>query len=208
MIRALRGAVLEYAEGQVILDVGGVGYQVFIPSSAVASLPAAGGEISLFIHTHVREDAIHLYGFPTRLELRMFETLLGVGGIGPKLGLVILSHLSPEAIAHAVASGEERAFTKIPGIGKKTAARMLLELKDRIKGIGLVQSELRSTKTTDVTEFGDAHVSDAIAALVALGFAEDDASDAVGQVAAAQDGEQGDVQELIKAALKYLDRAG
>ena len=208
MIRALRGAVLEYAEGQVILDVGGVGYQVFIPSSAVASLPAAGGEISLFIHTHVREDAIHLYGFPTRLELRMFETLLGVGGIGPKLGLVILSTFRRRPSRMQWRQVRSARSTKIPGIGKKTAARMLLELKDRIKGIGLVQSELRSTKTTDVTEFGDAHVSDAIAALVALGFAEDDASDAVGQVAAAQDGEQGDVQELIKAALKYLDRAG
>ena len=111
---------MEYAEGQVILDVGGVGYQVFIPDSAAASLPTVAGELSLFIHMYVREERIHLYGFPTRLELRMFETLLGVGGIGPKLGLVILSHLTPEAIVHAVLAGEERTFTKIPGIGKKT----------------------------------------------------------------------------------------
>lgn len=209
MIRALRGAVLDYSDGQLIVDVGGVGYQVFVPESAAPALPAAGGEVSLFVHTHVREDAINLYGFSTRTELWMFETLLGVSGIGPKLGLVILSHMSPEQIARAVLAGEARPLTKIPGIGKKTAARMLLELKDKMKGISLGQSEPLPTKDVEVVGTRTAGAfDDAIAALVSLGFTEDDASDAVAQAAASTDGTDEDVQALIKAALKRLDRAG
>lgn len=205
MIRALRGAVLDCRDGQAIIDVGGVGYQVFIPDSALAALPSAGGEARLFIHTHVREDAIQLYGFPTQRELWIFEALLGVSGIGPKLGLAILSHLTPDQIVQAVLTGEVRPFTRVPGVGKKTAARMLLELKDKLKGIEPAPKEPVAARGTDVPETADVR-DDAVAALVALGFPEHDASDAV--AAAAAEGGGRDVQALIKAALKRLDRVG
>jgi Holliday junction DNA helicase, RuvA subunit len=202
MIRRLRGAVVECAGGELILDVGGVGYQVFIAETALESLPAKGETATLFISTHVREDAIQLYGFPRREELRMFETLLGVGGIGPRLALTILSHMSPEALASAVMAGDERALTKIPGIGKKTAARMLLELRDRIKefhGMGEAESP-RQHKALPA----DHRVDDALAALLALGFGEDDATAALREALSEESG-TGDVQGLIKAALKRLD---
>lgn len=205
MIRSLRGTVVEYVDGELILEVGGVGYQVFVPATAVESLPAKGETASLFIYTHVREDAIQLYGFPRRDELHMFETLLGVGGIGPKLGLVILSHMSPEALIQTVAAGEERALTKIPGIGKKTAARMLLELKDKVKQIGArAQTEPAGRREAHLA---DGRVDDAVAALTALGFSEEAAADAVA-LALTEEKEAGDVQGLIKAALKRLDSGG
>lgn len=207
MIRALRGAVLDCGEGQLILDVGGVGYQVFIPDSALATLPPAGGEARLFIHTHVREDAIQLYGFPTQRELWIFEALLGVSGVGPKLGLAILSHLTPDQIVQAVLTGEARPLTRVPGVGKKTAARMLLELKDKLKGIEPASREPASTRAPGAHGAEDALArEDAVAALMALGFPEHDASDAV--AAAAAEGGIQDVQALIREALKRLDRVG
>ena len=117
---------MEWSPGALILDVQGVGYQLFIPDGYDGSIVKLGGELSLFVHTHVREDAIQLYGFASREELSMFETLLGVSGVGPRLALAIVAHLRPEALARAVMEGEERALTKIPGVGKKTAARMRL----------------------------------------------------------------------------------
>lgn len=203
MIRRLRGTVVECAGGELILDVGGVGYQVFVAETALESLPAKGETATLFISTHVREDAIQLYGFPRREELRMFETLLGVGGIGPRLALTILSHMSPEALASAVMAGEERALTKIPGIGKKMAARMLLELKDKIKEFHMT-GESEPSRQRRAALPADNRVDDALAALLALGFGEDDATAALREALSEESG-TGDVQELIKTALKHLD---
>lgn len=210
MIRALRGAVFDCSDGQVVIDVGGVGYQVFIPDSALSQLPSVGEETSLYIHTHVREDAIQLYGFPTQRELWMFETLISVSGIGPRLGLAVLSHLTPDQIAQAVLAGEARPFTRVPGVGKKTAARMLLELKDKLKGFALSQEKPAveagagpQRATADTQPLGDA-----VAALVALGFPEAEAAEAVAAAAAETDSGGHDVQDLIKGALKRLDRVG
>ncbi len=196
---------MEWSPGALILDVQGVGYQLFIPDGYDGSIVKLGGELSLFVHTHVREDAIQLYGFASREELSMFETLLGVSGVGPRLALAIVAHLRPEALARAVMEGEERALTKIPGVGKKTAARIVLELKDKVKEMAAPSA---GTAAGERPAAGSpaSPVDDAVAALVALGFSEGVASDAVRQAVGAAEAE--DVEGLIKAALRRLDRVG
>lgn len=210
MIRYLRGKLIDRGFGELIVDVNGVGYRVFVPGSLGTGSRASGtvDEVCLYVHTHVREDAIQLYGFSTREELSMFETLLGVSGVGPKLALTVVSYLAPEALARAILAGEERALTKIPGVGKKTAARMLLELKDKLKetmqGAGAHGS--RTGAGIALQDGAGSAVEDAVAALTALGFPEGIATDAVLQ--AAGDGAALGLEDLIKAALKRLDRAG
>ncbi len=132
MIALLRGSLLEKHPNQAIVDVGGVGYDVTIPVSTYTHLPDTGAEVLLRIHTHVREDALSLYGFVTQDEKAMFEKLIGVGGIGPKLAVTILSGLAAPDLIHAIRRGEVERLVRIPGIGKKTAERMVLELRDKL----------------------------------------------------------------------------
>ncbi len=132
MIAFLRGQLLEKQPGRVIVDVQGVGYDVAIPLSTFYPLPEPGGEVSLRIHTHVREDALALFGFGTPLELHVFERLIAISGIGPKLALAVLSGIEPQELVAAVQHGDIARLTAIPGIGKKTAERIGLELKDRL----------------------------------------------------------------------------
>ena len=135
MIAHLRGRLLEKHPNRIIVDVGGVGYDVFVPLSTFYSLGEAGApgdEVALRIHTHVREDALVLYGFATRLEQDLFERLIGVSGIGPKVGLAVLSGIEPVELIRAIERGDLARLTAIPGVGKKTAERIVLELKDRL----------------------------------------------------------------------------
>ncbi len=132
MIALLRGRLLEKQPGRVIVDVQGVGYDVAIPLSTFYPLPEPGAEVSLRIHTHVREDALALFGFGTSLELQVFERLIAVSGIGPKLALAVLSGIEPQELVSAVQRGDIARLTAIPGVGKKTAERIGLELKDRL----------------------------------------------------------------------------
>jgi Holliday junction DNA helicase RuvA len=136
MIAFLRGKLLEKHPNQVILETGGVGYDVMIPVSTFTALPNAGAEIALRIHTHVREDAIALFGFLTLEEKELFEKLISVSGIGPSLGIKILSGLATAAIIDAIRAGHVEQLVRIPGVGKKTAERMVLELKDKLETIG------------------------------------------------------------------------
>lgn len=199
MIGWLRGTVLETGPGTVLLDVNGVGYRLSVPASTLQKVEGVGEEAAFHVHTHVREDAILLFGFKSRSELRLFERVVGVSGIGPKLALSILSHLSPEAFARAVIHGESAVLTKVPGIGKKTAARIILELKDKLAegwsegapSAGATPAETAST------------LDDAVAALMALGYTQAEAEHAVREVAATSDG---DVSRVITAALQRLDR--
>lgn len=132
MIGLLRGALLEKRPGQVIVDAGGVGYDVHIPLSTFAALGALHAEVTLLIYTHVREDQISLYGFLTAREKHLFEMLLSVSGVGPSLALKILSGMSAEEIAPAVRRGDVAALTRIPGVGRKTAERVIVELRDKL----------------------------------------------------------------------------
>jgi Holliday junction DNA helicase RuvA len=133
MISRLRGRLFEKKPGQVIVDVNGVGYQVFIAMPTYASIPDPGAEVALDIHTHVREDAIHLYGFSTSRERSIFERLTEISGIGPRLALTILSGSSVDDLISSIRKGDLARLTSIPGVGKKTAERILLELRDKLR---------------------------------------------------------------------------
>lgn len=135
MIGQLRGTVLEKHPNQVVVDAAGVGYEVQIPISTYTSLPDAGATVSLRIHTHVREDALLLFGFATTDEKIVFEKLISVSGIGPKLAITVLSGLPTAELVGAIRGGDVQRLVRIPGVGKKTAERIVLELKDKLMGV-------------------------------------------------------------------------
>src|SRR5947199_10777909 len=132
MISYLRGALLEKHPNQVIVDVQGVGYELTIPVTTCSALPEAGSEVRLRVHTHVREDAISLFGFSTPAEKALFEKLISVSGIGPKLAVTVLSGLAASDLVAAIRAGDLQTLVRVPGIGKKTAERIVLELKDKL----------------------------------------------------------------------------
>ena len=136
MIALLRGQLLEKHPNQVIVEAGGVGYDVVIPVSTFSALPDAGSEVKLRIHTHVREDALALFGFLTSDEKAIFEKLISVGGIGPTLAIKVLSGMATPDLTAAIRNGYVEQLVRIPGVGKKTAERIVLELKDKLEGVG------------------------------------------------------------------------
>jgi Holliday junction DNA helicase RuvA len=132
VIAHLRGSILEKSPNRIVIDVNGVGYDVFVPLSTFYGLGDPGAAIALRIHSHVREDAFLLYGFATLLEQELFERLIGVSGIGPKVALAVLSGIEPQEFIRAIERGDLARLTAIPGVGKKTSERIVLELKDRL----------------------------------------------------------------------------
>src|SRR6195256_344596 len=173
MIALLRGLLLEKHPNQAIVEAGGVGYDVTIPVSTFTRLPEAGAEVRLRIHTHVREDALSLYGFLTQDEKTLFERLIGVSGIGPTLAVKILSGLSATDLIHAIRRGEVDRLVRIPGVGKKTAERMVLELRDKLPApAGEEPSAPAAAALSDVEQ-------DVLSALLNLGCARPAAEAAV-----------------------------
>ena len=162
MIARLRGRLLEKKPNQVLLDVQGVGYEVAIPVSTYYQLPDPPAETDLSIYTHVREDVLALYGFRTKDEKRVFEKLLSVSGIGPKLAITILSGLEAQELAPAIRHNDVAKLTRIPGVGRKTAERMVLELRDKLFEIG-AERETTPAGLTPVEE-------DVLSALLNLGY--------------------------------------
>ena len=136
MIALLRGKLIEKHPNQVIVDAGGVGYDVLIPISTFSALPDVGSEVKLRIHTHVREDALALFGFLTAEEKTIFERLISVSGIGPSLAVKVLSGMATSDLIPAIRNGSVELLVRIPGVGRKTAERMVLELKDKLEGVG------------------------------------------------------------------------
>jgi Holliday junction DNA helicase RuvA len=185
MIALLRGVLIEKHPNQAIVETGGVGYDVTIPVSTYTHLPDAGAEVRLRIHTHVREDALALYGFVTQDEKALFEKLIGVSGIGPKLAVTILSGLAAPELINAIRRGEVDRLQRIPGIGKKTAERMVLELRDKLPaGTGEQPAEPAAAALSPIDQ-------DVLSALLNLGCARPQAEAAVrkaktGMPAAAQ----------------------
>jgi holliday junction DNA helicase RuvA len=173
MIASLTGRLTRKAVDYVIIDVSGVGYQVFVPLSTYYRMPDEGAAASLHIHTHLREDMLALYGFAEQAEKDLFLILLSVSGIGPKLALTILSSLSAEEIAVAIQSSDDQKLNAIPGIGKKTAARLILELKDKVKHLVTGSAPAGRSNQADVD------VDDAVSALMNLGYKRNIAEDAV-----------------------------
>jgi Holliday junction DNA helicase RuvA len=169
MIALLTGRIAVKSPDTVILDVGGVGYRVQIPFSTYFALPEEGNSLSLYIHTHVKEDAINLYGFLTQAEKQFFQLLMTVSGVGPKLAKDILSNIQPAELASALSRGDLVRLNAIPGIGRKTAERLVLELKEKVVKLGLVGEIGKSSAFTRQ----DTSVQDDVAsALVNLGYKE------------------------------------
>ena len=198
MIHFLRGKLVEALPTQITIDVSGVGYEVLIPLSSFDKLPARGGDLTILTHLAIREDAHVLYGFMTAAERDMFRLLINaVSGIGPKTALNILSGVNIGALRSAVALGDVKTLSQISGVGKKTAERIVVELRDKLGK----SAALESGGARPVMSAEDATFTDAIAALTALGFKQPDAHDAV-RGAQALLGAQAGVEQLVRAALK------
>ena len=201
MIGFLRGRVLHSSPDHVLLDVSGVGYSVHIPVSTYSAIERAGaGEpIELFIRTHVREDALDLYGFATVAEKRVFEALIAISGIGPRLAQVILSGMGWEDLLDALAAGDVARLTRIPGVGKKTSERMVVELRD-------VSSRLMKELEREPSRVPAGPSESLISALVNLGYRQPDAEKAA--AAALQEAGAGAAfPDLLRTSLKKLSRA-
>jgi Holliday junction DNA helicase RuvA len=197
VIAHLRGRVFGKTPSTVVIECGGVGYDVSISVSTFTVLPEAGSEASLFIHTHVREDALALFGFAELAEKRLFEKLLTISGIGPKLAITVLSGISTERLVGAIRGGDHATLTRIPGIGKKTAERVVLELKDKLDDMAGV-----SPQGTPVVSLG-AVADDVLSALVNLGYPRPVAQKAV-ESASKSDGDRLDFEHLFRAAMSAV----
>ncbi len=198
MIAHLRGTLLEKHPNLVIVDTGGVGYEVMIPVSTYSSLPETGTEVQLHIHTHVREDALQLFGFISGADKALFEKLITVSGIGPKLAVTALGGLTAPDLAQAIREGSVEQLVRIPGVGKKTAERMVLELRDKLDLIpGIARAAAASAKSAfNATE------EDVISALANFGLARPAAEAAVTKAKSAS--EANDFDGLFRRALKLV----
>jgi Holliday junction DNA helicase RuvA len=195
MIAYVSGTLAEKHPTRVVLDVQGVGYEIFIPLSSYDSLPPAGESCRLLVHDHVREDAHQLYGFMTAGEKEMFLALIGVSGIGPKLALSALSGMSVRELTAAVVDGDVKRLSSISGLGKKTAERIVVDLRDKFGGMAEDRDWLPSAEAG-----GDSRVNDAMLALVALGHKPGPARKQV-MAALRASGDEATVEELIKKSL-------
>lgn len=200
MIAFVRGRLALIEEDHVVVEVGGIGYQVYVSPSTLGKLPLEGKEILLYTYLNVKEDLMQLYGFLTKDELQVFKLIIGVSGIGPKGGLGILSQLSPDDLRFAVASKDVKAISAAPGIGKKTAEKLILELKDKLSIEDVLNhGEKEPEKISN--GLGYEVQSDVVQALTALGYGSTEALKAVKQV---ETDAECTVEEILKKALKHL----
>jgi len=195
MIAHLRGKLLAKHPNQVVIEVGGVGYDVTITVPTFSDLPEAGAEVSLHIHTHVREDALALYGFLRASEKQLFEKLITVSGIGPKLAITILSGMPADEMVGAIRGNDVARLTRIPGIGKKTAERMVLELRDKLPAGGTAVPAISARSATE---------EDVLSALVNLGYQRAAAERALAVVG--KSGGSGSFDVMFRDALTMLSK--
>jgi len=195
MIGQLRGRLAEKRPNQVLVDVGGVGYLVQVPLSTYAALGELHTEVTLLIHTHVREDALALFGFVSSREKHFFELLISASGVGPALALRILSGMSVEELLPAIRGGDLVRLTKIPGVGRKTAERMVVELKDKLEAVA-IETEKPAVASPAGVE------ADVVSALVNLGYDARTAEDAAAEAKRAAGA--GNFEKLLRAALQAL----
>ncbi len=200
MIAHLRGSLLSKAPSAAVVECAGVGYEVAITVPAYTALPAEGATVALFIHTHVREDALLLFGFLDRGEKLLFERLISVSGIGPKLAMAVLSGMAAQQLAAAIRGGDHASLTRIPGIGKKTAERVVLELKDKLDGFAAAE--------TPTGVAGGPVAEDVLSAMVNLGYARPAAQKAI-ETAIRQHGETDltlthDFEQMFRRAIAAL----
>jgi holliday junction DNA helicase RuvA len=201
VIGSLRGRVLDRSEDEVIVEVNGIGYRVTVSPATVVALGDVGDDVLVHIHHHVREDAQTLYGFASAGERRCFETLLGAHGVGPALALAILSVHSPESLQRTLADDDIAALCLVPGVGKKTAARLLVELKARLSAsdVDLTSAAIGANGTDASRGTARSARADVRDALAGLGYAPDEIREALAEVP-----DEGDVSLLLKQALQRL----
>jgi len=195
VIGFLRGLLLRKSPQELLLDVSGVGYRVLVPISTFCRLGDQGAQAQLLIHTHVREDQFVLYGFATPAELELFEKLIGVSGVGPKVALGVLSGIEVEDLVSAIRGNDVARLTRVPGVGKKTAERLILELKDKIAGLqgGTAEPQAPSPKRTDL-----------LSALANLGYSSAEADRAATEVLRLQP--EASLGDLLRDALRVISR--
>lgn len=197
MIAQICGRLVHKSPEEIIIDCQGVGYGVRVPLSTFYELPDIGAEVVLRVHTHVREDALHLYGFATSKEKELFGLLIGVSGVGPRLAINVLSGIATHDLERALQEGDLLSLTRIPGVGRKTAERMLVELKDKVSAPGATG--------VGVMQMRDGKIKDALSALVNLGYQKGIAEEAV-RNCMRQHGEELSLEELLKESLRLLAR--
>lgn len=203
MISFICGQVADTTENSVIIETGGIGYEVFMTGTAIEQVVRMEGKVKVHTYFHVREDAMQLYGFWNKDDLQMFRLLLGVNGIGPKAALGVLAGLTSDELRFAVLSDDVKTLSKAPGIGKKTAQKLILELKDKLKLEDAFEKKLAHEQEAAVLAGADFHDGrqEAVEALTALGYSSSEALKAVRRVT---DVDPGDVEAILKAALKQL----
>lgn len=202
MIQYIKGELVSVETDKVIVDVGGIGYGIFMSVHSMSLLPQVGEEVRIHTYLNVKEDAMQLFGFLTRDDLHVFKLLIGVSGIGPKGGQAILSVLSPDDLRFAVMANDVKAICAAPGIGKKTAEKMIIELKDKLSIEDALDHAVSGD--ADIARTGSASTeiqSEAVQALVALGYGNAEALKAVKKVTI---DENTDVEDVLKQALKYM----
>lgn len=202
MISFIRGQVTDSTETSVIVEAAGIGYEIFMTGSAIEKAVRTEGTVKIHTYFHVREDAMQLFGFLSKDDLQMFRLLLGVNGIGPKVALGVLAGITADELRFAVLSDDVKTISKAPGIGKKTAQKLILELKDKLKLEDAFEKKLAHEQEAAVLTEGTLDGSkEAVEALVALGYSSTDALRAVRRVT---DVAPDDVEAILKAALKNL----
>lgn len=200
MYAYIKGILAEVNTDSIVIENQGIGYQLYVSLQALEELPAIGMEVKVYTYLHVREDAMVLFGFPDREDLKMFQMLLTVSGVGPKGALGILSALSGDDLRFAILSGDSKAIAKAPGIGAKTAQRVILELKDKVSLEDAFETKTAHIAGGNVTVNGTVK-NEAIQALVALGYSSSEAMKAVSQVEISQEHK---VEDVLKLALKHM----
>lgn len=201
MYSYIKGTLVELGSEIIVVENHGIGYNIRIPQSILSSLPDAGQEVKIYTYTYIREDAMLLYGFLSRDDLQVFRLLIGISGIGPKGALAILSVMSPDDLRFAVAAEDDKAIAKAPGIGKKSAQRLIIELKDKLSLEDAFA--FRGEPSAEALPQGSMQTvkQEAVEALVALGYS---ASEAMKAVNGAEATEESTVEEVLKAALKQM----
>lgn len=202
MINYIKGELADINEAYIVVEVGNIGYEVFLPSSTIMGLPPIGSTIKLYTYLHVREDAINLFGFKTKDELEMFKLLITVNGIGPKGALGILSAMSADDLRFAVLAEDAKTIAKAPGIGNKTASKLILELKDKLKLESAFEQRLANVQSKQGTVSSVAEKRDeAIQALTVLGYSASDALKIVNKIDITEDMTS---EEILKLCLKRI----
>ena len=200
MISYIKGELVELTENAIVLDHDGMGFLIMMPASILAKLPAIGSELKVHTYLYVKEDALDLYGFLTKDDLKVFRLLITVSGIGPKGALAILSTMSPDDLRFAVLAGDSKTISKAPGIGSKTAQKLIIELKDKLKIEDVLDGGADGGYEPQ-SDMGDTAAAEAVMALTALGYSSADATRAVRQV---DGGADMDSEALLKAGIKKL----